>query len=376
MKIGIVCPYNMALGGAVQEISKEMYDELSARGHEVVILSPRPKQGEPNLPNYRVIYIDKANDLTLMGTTAQVSFCTDRSSLKQIFDTEKFDIIHMHEPWVPLMNSQILRQATCPVAATFHAKLPDGFVGGVIKTIGQLYTKPLLGHISEFVAVSEPAAEHINSVLGRAVRVVPNAINLKAYTAPKTFKPLNTDKKTLLFIGRLEKRKGVAHLLRAFKVLHSLHPDTKLLIGGKGPERVKLEQQVLDEDIKGVEFLGFLEDNYKKELLQRADLFVAPAIYGESFGVILIEALASGQVVVAGDNPGYRSVMKGFGEVSLVDPKDYARHAALLEKLLYDKALREQYRAWAKDYVKQYDYSVVTDQYEKIFTSLVGKATV
>ncbi len=373
MKIGLVCPYNMALGGAVQEIVKESYDELQKRGHEVVIISPTPVQGIPDLPQYRIIYLEKANDLKAMGTVAQVSYCTKPKQISDMLAREQFDVLHVHEPWVPLMNRQILRRAQCPVVATFHAKMPDSGVAMLITSVGQVYTKPVVKYIDEFVAVSEPAAEHISKVLGRAVTIIPNAINLSAFKRAENPQPIDTAKKTILYVGRLEGRKGVTFLLSAFKRLHDKHPDTQLYIGGKGPDMAMLEKQADDEGTGAVTFLGYLEDGYKKELLQRADLFVSPAINGESFGVILIEALASGQVVIAGDNPGYRSVMKGEGEQSLIDPRATDAFAEKLEKMLYDEPLRTHYRQWAAEYVKQFDYPIIVDQYELIYKELAAK---
>ncbi len=374
MKIGLVCPYNMALGGAVQEIVKESYDELTRRGHEVVIISPHPKQGDPTNLTQRIIYIGRAGDpKSPLGTVAQLSTAR-HTEIDEILQREKFDVLHMHEPWVPLSNQQILKRVTCPVVATFHAKLPDNWVAGAIKTVGRVYTAPPLKHIDVCVAVSESAAEHISAVLGKPVQIIPNAVNLSAFTPATDWEPIDLNQKTLLYVGRLEARKGVTYLLKAFKKLHDKHPDTQLIIGGNGPDRAALEKQAVDDATGAVLFLGYLEDAHKKELLQRADLFCAPAIYGESFGVILIEALASGQVLVAGNNPGYVSVMKGLGEVSLVNPRDIDAHALLLEKLLYDEAVRKQYRTWAQDYVKQFDYAVVTDQYEAIYKRLVREA--
>jgi len=361
----------MALGGAVQEIVKESYDELTRRGYEVVIISPHPKQGDPTNLTQRIVYIGKASDpKSPLGTVGQVSTAR-RSEIDEILNREKFDVIHMHEPWVPLSNQQILKRITCPVVATFHAKLPESWVANTIKTVGRIYTAPILKHIDVCVAVSEPAAEHVSAVLGRSVQIIPNAVNLKAFTAATEWEPIDAGKKTLLYVGRLEERKGVTYLLKAFKKLHEKYPDTQLMIGGNGPDRAALEQQAIADGTDAVLFLGYLEDAHKKELLQRADLFVAPATFGESFGIILIEALASGQVVVAGDNPGYRSVMKGLGDVSLVDPHDTAAFTAKLETLLYDEKLRKDYRAWASEYVKQFDYTVVTDKYEALYKQLL-----
>lgn len=371
MKIGIVCPYNMALGGAVQEVVKESYDELVRRGYEVVILTPLPSQGKPDLPHYNIRYVGKAYDLRALGTVAQVSVVTRPSEIERFFAEEKPDVLHVHEPWVPLMNSQVLRHAPCPVVATFHAKLPDSAVADMIKTLGRVYTRPGVRRVNICVAVSQPAAEHISGVLGRPVPIIPNAVNLTEFFPPKKQTPLTPGKKTILYVGRLEARKGPAYLLSAFKEFHAKHPDTKLIIGGKGPDMEMLKAQATVDGTGAVEFLGYVEDGEKKRLMQQADLFVAPAVFGESFGIILIEALASGQVVVAGDNPGYRSVMQEFGEISLVDPRDKTAFAHKLETLLYDDKLRDSYRQWAAEYVKQFDYRTVTDIYVKLYEQLV-----
>lgn len=373
MRIGLVCPYNMALGGAVQEIVKETHDELTRRGHSVSIISPHPKQGDPSGLTQDIIYIGQAKDFkTPLGTVAQLSIAK-HNDIDTVLRREQFDILHMHEPWVPFSNIQILRRAICPVVATFHAKLPDTLVAKLTTTIGRPYTAPPLKHIDTCVAVSEAAAEHVRVILKAPVQIIPNAVNLSVFAVGLPRQPISQSKKTLLYIGRLEDRKGVTYLLRAFKLLHVKYPETQLIIGGDGPNRTALERQALSEDTQAVSFLGYLDDERKKELMQRADLFCAPAIYGESFGIVLIEALASGQVLVAGNNPGYTSVLKGFGAVSLVDPRDTAAHAALLEKMLYDADLRLRYKKWAKQYIQQYDYSVTTDQYETIYTKLLAK---
>lgn len=371
MKIGLVCPYNMALGGAVQEIVKESYDELKRRGHDVVILTPMPSQGLPDLPEYRIRYVGKAHDLHALGTVGQVSIVTSTQEIDRFFAEEQLDVLHVHEPWVPFMNRQVLKRAPCPVVATFHAKLPDSASAELIKTLGRVYTRPGVRRVNVCVAVSEPAAEHISAVLHRPVPIIPNAINLSAFMPPKKQVSLAPKKKTILYVGRLEERKGVAYLVRAFKDLHTAHPETRLVIGGKGPDMDMLRAQATVDGTDAVEFLGYVEDGEKKRLMQHADLFVAPAVFGESFGIILIEALASGQVVVAGDNPGYRSVMKGFGEVSLIDPRDTAAFTAKLDTMLYDQTLRGAYRKWAQEEVRQYDYRVVTDKYETLYTQLV-----
>lgn len=372
MKIGIVCPYNMALGGAVQEVCKEQHDEFKRLGHEVAIVTPLPRQGKPKNISQRIIYIGKGRDpKTPLGTVAQVSYCADPKEIDRMLDEEKFDVLQVHEPWVPLIGRQIIERRRCPVVATFHAKLPENWAGVAIKKYGSLYTLPPLKFIDEFVYVSEPARELISTLTDKKLHYIPNSVNLVEFHPEKTHEPLDKAKKTLLFVGRHEERKGVTYLLAAFKKLQEKRDDVRLIVGGMGPDHKKLVTQVADDDIKNVEFIGFVEDARKKELMRRCDLFVAPAIFGESFGIILIEALASGAVVIAGDNPGYRNVMIDVGQIGLVDPLDVDQFAARLDLLLDNDSLRTVMSEWAKTYVKQFDYRITGKQYLEIYENLV-----
>ena len=376
MKIGIVCPYNMALGGAVQEVAKESASELTKRGHEVVIITPSPAQGKPDIKECRTIFIGKASDpKSPLGTVAQVSIHPQPKEIEALLDAEKFDVLHVHEPWVPLMNQQILKRRRCPVVATFHAKLPDNITASAIKTVGGFYTKPPLEFVDSFVAVSEPALEFVGSLVGRDnVKIIPNGIPVADLRAARTGKPIRPGWKTIFYVGRHEERKGVIYLIRAFAELHRKYPKVQLLLGGKGPDTETLQKYVTDNDIKDVEFLGFLEHTEKLRLFGDSDLFAAPAMYGESFGIAPVEGLAGTGIIVAGDNPGYRSVLKELGQISLINPKDTEQFAERLELLLYNDDLRALYKTWAESYVEQFAYPKIIDQYEAIFEELVKNA--
>jgi phosphatidylinositol alpha-mannosyltransferase len=371
MKIGIVCPYDMALGGGVQDVVLRSYEELVRRGYEVVIVTPRPSRSEPHLTDYKMRYVGNLRPFKAMGTATTISYVSDTAEIERLFAEEKLDVLHVHEPWVPLMNRQVLKRAPCPIVATFHAKLPDSAAAGLIKTLGRVYTRPGVRRVNVCVAVSEPAAEHISAVLDRPVPIIPNAINVADFTSSGAFEPYDAEKKTILYFGRLEPRKGVTYLLSAFKDLHARYPDTRLVIGGKGVDMDMLKAQAVAEGTESVEFLGYIDDPGKIKLMQTADLFVIPALYGESFGIILLEGMAAGGVVVAGDNPGYRSVMKEYGEISLVDPRNKDAFVAKMEKLLYDEEAREKFQRWASEYVKRFDYKITMDKYETIYTQLV-----
>lgn len=371
MKIGLVCPYSMARGGAVQEIVIAMRNELCRRGHDVYIIAPRPKS-EVNVNTEGIIFVGTATDFrSPMGTTTALSNA-DTEELVQMLNDEQFDILHFHEPWQPFISKQLLNYSTSVNIATFHAKLPDSRMARtVIKSVTP-YTKPLLKYLHELTAVSEAASEYVGSMTHRHITIVPNAIRLADF--PPTRKKLTHDgKQTILFVGRLEKRKGVKYLLKAFAELNSRMHNVELVIAGDGTDREKLEEQAAELQLRNVKFLGYVDDDTKKKLFAEADLFCAPAIFGESFGIVLLEAMSTGLVTVAGLNPGYEAVMKSVGKVSLVDPHETEEFARRLELLLTVPELRQLWKEWALEYVKQFDYSAVIDQYEKLYADALKK---
>jgi phosphatidylinositol alpha-mannosyltransferase len=276
----------------------------------------------------------------------------------------------MHEPWVPLLNGQILARSLCPVVATFHAKLPDSAAAKALTAFGRPYTVPPLKYLDAIVAVSEAAAEHVRLLTKEPVYIIPNAVMIEDFRPKITVRP--NAKKTLLYVGRLEERKGVAHLIAAYKQLRETDKNVRLIIAGDGVQRVELEEMVAYENIKGVTFLGYVSDSKKKQLMRAADLFVAPAVFGESFGIVIIEALASGQVLVVGDNEGYRSVMHELGQISLVDPTDVAQFADRMQLLLHDEELRAVYKRWGARYIEQFDYKIVTAQYVTLYEQVLS----
>lgn len=374
MKIGLVCPYNFVKGGGVQEVIRALYDGLVAKGHDVVIITPQPHDPFTD-EGRRVIFLGSAVDFKAPTTTAQISMSVLTDEIDTMLETQQFDVINFHEPGVPMLSRQILSRSRAVNVATFHAKLPDTPVSRALQRATLPYTKPLLKHIDYFTAVSPAAAESLHSFAPKAdVHIVPNGIDLKH------FKPAQgaaeQPNPTILYIGRLERRKGVKYLLRAFQLLHETMPGIRLVIAGDGVDREKLELEARELHIASyVNFLGYVDDKTKLELLQTSSLFCAPAIFGESFGIVLLEAMACGLVTVAGNNPGYSGVMTGLGGISLIDPKDTPDFASRLKLLLADTDLRELWRKWALETVKQYDYRRVVEQYEAAYrTALAQRA--
>lgn len=364
MKIGLVCPYSMARGGGVQEIVRAVRAELAKRGHDARIITPQPRDIE-GVDTEGIIFVGAETDFrSPLGTTSQVSASIDNEALEQMLESEQFDVLHFHEPWVPFLSRQILTRSTSVNVATFHAKVPESLMARTIVGSVTPYTKSIMKYLHELTAVSEPAAEYVGSLTKQPIAIIPNGIDLREFRKPRSH---DEDGKTILYVGRLERRKGLKHLLRAYSLLAADMDDVELIIAGDGPDRDKLQQLAIELELPNVTFLGYVDDATKKDLFRTADLFCAPALYGESFGIVLLEAMASGLVTVAGNNSGYASVMQELGNLSLVNPHDPVEFARRLRLLLTEPELRKLWRKWATQYVKQFDYPTIVDQYEALY---------
>jgi phosphatidylinositol alpha-mannosyltransferase len=376
MKIGLVLPYNIAKGGGVKEVVMALQDGLNARGHQAIIVTPQPREPFTH-DGRRVAFLGSATDFkTPLHTTSQISASVMTDEIDALLDYEQFDILHFHEPWVPVLSRQILSRSHAVNVATFHAKLPETLVSRTMAKVITPYTKPLLKHIDEFTAVSDAAAEYLRSLAPVAVDIIPNGIDLAHFRPRRQSAGVTKNGPTILYVGRLENRKGVKYLLQAFQLLQERQPDVHLLLAGDGPDREKLEQLCEELDLQNVQFLGFIDEATKLDLLQTSDLFCSPAIFGESFGIVLLEAMASGCVTVAGNNPGYESVMQGLGKLSLINPKNTSEFAHRLQLLLNDQDLRKLWKKWAKDTVQQYDYPRVVERYEAAYEAALKRQAV
>lgn len=365
MKIGLVCPYNIAKGGGVQECVFAMQTELSKRGHQTYIITPQPRDYEPD-PSKKIIFVGSATDFNSpLHTTIQVSAGVNEM-IDNMLAEHQFDVLHFHEPWVPMLSAQILSRSKCVNVATFHAKLPETLMTRTVIKVVTPYTKSVLKYIDEFTAVSEAAADYLCSLTDQPVALIPNGVDLSRYRPPHR-RSDNKKEKTILYLGRLEQRKGVKHLLHAFKMVSEACPATTLIVAGDGPDRTKLESLARDLELKNVVFTGFITEKEKLHYLRTVDLYCSPALYGESFGIVLLEAMATGLVTVAGDNPGYASVMNGLGAISLVNPKHHAEFARRLKLLLEETDLRKLWRQWAAEEIPQYSYAAIVDQYEEVY---------
>lgn len=365
MKIGLVCPYDFFRHGAVQKLIQLLDAELTERGHDVRIITPRPRSYKGEVPE-RVIFVGQsAKWNTPLNTTNEFGITLEPSAIEGMLEAEHFDVLNVHEPEIPVLGAQIAAHATCPIVATFHATIPETAVGKTIELLRIPYAKSIFKNLAAMTAVSDSAARFVREWAELPVEIVPNYVDIEHYATKS--KDVERSSNKILYVGRLEKRKGVKYLLAAYALMAERDETVELILAGDGSEREKLEMYVEDNEIPRVTFLGNVTEEEKLRLLHEAALFCSPAIYGESFGIVLIEAMAAGVPTVAGDNPGYACVMKDRGLLSLVNVKDTEEFARRLELLLYDQDMRKLWLAWAKEEIKQYDFKRVINQYEAVY---------
>lgn len=365
MKIGLICPYNMARGGAVQEIVRDMRTGLTARGHTVKIITGKPKvMGDMDTTD--ILFAGQVMDFrSPTHTLGSFTSGADNDAVMRLIESEQFDVLHYHEPGLPILGKQILDRSTSVNVATFHAKLPETLVSRTMAKSVTPYLRTIMRDLDILTVGSEAAADYVRTLTDKTLHYVPNGVDLNVFRPVTRRRP--GDRKKILYVGRLEHRKGVKYLIQAVALLGKQRHDIDLVIAGAGPDRNKLESLCRDLGVWNVQFLGFIDNDTKRHLLAEADLFCSPAIFGESFGLVLLEAMATGLVTVAGNNPGYAGVMQGKGMLSLVNPYDTGDFARRLTLLLDEEPLRQQWREWAYEYVKRYDYVHIMAQYEKLY---------
>ncbi len=344
---------------------------LKSKGHDVRLISPRPRKYSEEPPEDVLFVGRSAKWNTPISTTLELGASFNVDDLEDILANECFDIIHIHEPEVPVLGAQVLARATCPKVATFHAIHPESVAARAIETIRVPYARNIFPMIDRATAVSDVAAEFVRRNSDLIVEIIPNGVDLNVYKKPKTVNESST--KSIVYVGRLEKRKGVKHLLAAYASMRSTRSDVELILAGDGPQRLQLEALCENNQIPDVSFLGFVSLEKKIELMQNCAIFCSPAIYGESFGIVLLEALACGAVVIAGNNPGYSGVMQGTGALGLVTPEDTLDFANRMGLLMNDDNIRKVFKTWADGYVTNFTYEKIVDRYLDIYNQALDK---
>lgn len=348
MKIGLVSPYDWSYPGGVQDHIQRLGAELRGRGHSVRILTPatgpRGRQVE-----YGVYKVGWAAPLHVNGSIARVAFAPHISGrLRGILQREQFDILHLHEPLASPLGLYMLHAGPATGATligTFHAwarhslaSAPEWAYASAAPFLGR-YWRRLDGRI----AVSTAAEEFVTRFFPGDYSIIPNGVDTQLYRPDTPPLPeFDDDKLNIVYLGRIEKRKGLKYLLRAIPTIREHFPNTRFIIGGDGPLRPAYERLVAQAGWQDVIFLGRVPAEQTPALFASADVFCAPNIGGESQGIVLLEALASGRAVVASDIPGFRSVIQPQRDGLLTPPRRSEELAWAVCHLLSDDAERKR----------------------------------
>ncbi len=367
MKIGLVSPYDYTRPGGVGEHIRHLATELRSRDHAVRILAPAGGDARETIEGLHPL--GRPIPVPANGSVARISLSFHLARrIRQILDQEAFDVLHFHEPLMPALPVTALRLNRHGVnVGTFHAFARQN--------LGYYYGRPILRRLfrrlDACIAVSEPARTFVSRYFPAAYHVVPNGIDLGLFRPhdeaelrsmlPEALLP-QPQVATILYVGRMEERKGLAGLLEAYGLLRQVRADCRLVAVGDGPLRLGFERWVEEEAIPDVTFAGYVEEPVKRALLASCDIFCAPNFGKESFGVILLEAMASGRAIVATAIDGFRHVLHDGVEGRLVPPHDAASLAAALGRLLDDPAARRRMGAAGRDTAQRYSWSRVTDE--------------
>jgi phosphatidyl-myo-inositol alpha-mannosyltransferase len=368
LSVALVFDDTLDSSDAVAQYLKTVGAWLSSQGHKVSYLV-----GETKLTQWAggpVYSLAKNQTVYFNGNKLSMPVAADVKQLRQVLDQEKFDVLHVMMPYSPIMAQRVINAAGADTAivGTFHI-----YPSGVLSNVGSHLLRRIYGKsLSKFGAVasvSSAAAGFAKQAYGLDSQIIPNPVDVQKFAAAK-----QSQKNRIVFLGRLVKRKGCRELIEAFALLSGRLPEAKLVIAGDGPARQALEKLVSRLGISDkVEFAGFIDEADKPGLLASAAVACFPSLYGESFGIVLIEAMAAGAgVVVGGDNPGYRSVL-GQQPVLLFNPRDKDSFAAKLQEFLEDDKLRRQLHDWQQVQVKQYDINVVGKQLLELYETAIAR---
>jgi phosphatidyl-myo-inositol alpha-mannosyltransferase len=370
VRIGIVCPYSFDVPGGVQFHVRDLAEHLIGQGHQVGVLAPA--DDETPVPAY-VTSSGRAVPVPYNGSVARVNIGpVSARRVRKWVEAGDFEVVHIHEPVTPSISLLALWAYDGPIVATFHtSNLRSRAMQAAYPLV-----RPSLEKISARIAVSEDARRTVTTHIGGDAVVIPNGVYVDVFAdAPVREEWLGTpDRPTVAFVGRIdEPRKGLPVLCEAVPQVLAERPGTRFLVAGRGDEEeaARLLPTGMRESMV---FLGMVSDVEKASLLRSVDVYVAPHTGGESFGIVLVEAMSAGAPVLASDLDAFRRVLDDGALGVLFPTGDAGAMATSLVDLLADRPRREALRTAASRGVRRYDWSVVADELLAVYETVVDGA--
>lgn len=373
MNIVQVSPYSLARHGGVQTHVLDLAQALRTEGHNVLCLCPGHVGQLPD----GVHGLGRMRSISLAGTHFELSLAS-RAELKELnarLAAFRPDIIHYHTMWVPLLPWQIFRRTRAASIATFHDTTSPDATGAVLRSVFRPLSRYLLGKLDGAIAVSTAPLQHLRpGHSGVVPAIIPPAMNLAPFLAVR--KPQRMTRPIVLFVGRLEPRKGIGVLLQAWEKIaasaagsHAPH----LVVAGDGECAPAVDAAIERLGSNCISRIAPPHDDDLPRLFAEATLAVSPATHGESFGIVLAESLASGTPIIGGANAGYANVLTGEGQDLLVAVGDAAALAHKILALLADPQQLHSLSAWGRKHAAQFDVKACLPRFLDVYKQAVAR---
>jgi len=357
LKIGIVSPYGYPHPGGVNEHVRFTYEAMRRMGHDVWIITS--KYGRQRESEGHVIRLGTGWAAPANGSVGRVTLGMNfKRQTREVLDEHRFDILHFHEPLVPFLSPAMLDASDTVNIGTFHA------FGGFSPSywVGAKFAGWLANKLDGRIAVSGAARHFINRYFPGEYRIIPNGVDLEKFQQAEPYEELRDGTLNILFVGRLEERKGLTYLLQGYHRLRKRRVDARLLVIGSGPKLREYRRFVGLRGIRDVEFLGRVSDEQKVRYFASADIYCAPNTGQESFGIVLLEAMAAGVPIVASDIHGFKRVVERNVQGLLVEPRNPRALAAALYALGRDADLRHEMGEAGRVRAPEFSWDRVTEQ--------------
>jgi phosphatidyl-myo-inositol alpha-mannosyltransferase len=346
MKIGLVTPYDWSYPGGVRDHVWHLANEFIAMGHDVRIMAPA--SGPKGKLTEKYIYkMGWTTPIPINGSIARIMLDPSLAlRVRRVLQREHFDVIHVHEPLVPGLSQAVLRCSRTVTVGTFHAASYPSIYSTSNLAYASTYPflRPLFRRLAGCITVSTTALKFVSRYFPADYRVIPNGVNLEHFSPNVLPLPQFMDgKQNILFVGRFEKRKGAKFLLRAIPYIRERFPQTRFLFIGEGRLRRGFQKFVEKQGWQDVVFTGYVSDEDLPRYFASAHVFCSPATGGESMGIVLLEAMASGKPVVASNISGYATVVNHGVDGLLTTPRNSDELAWAIGYLLENEPLRQQF---------------------------------
>ena len=367
MKIGIVTQAYYPYPGGVSEHVHHTAEELRGRGHDVRVITTRFGGDEPDPLVFR---IGRAVSVPANGSICPVAMDPMMGErIRSLLDDQRFDVLHIHEPFLPTLCLSVLRNANAPVVGTFHASNERALGYRVFRDRLDRHA----ARLTHRIAVSGAARRTVERYFPGEYRVIPNGVDVARFADAESLSRLDDGSFNILFVGRMEPRKGAKFLFRALPEIVDAVPNARLIVVGGGPFSMYYCSFLPRGRCREItSFEGFVSAEMLARHYASADVFCSPATGGESFGIVLLEAMAAGAAIVASDIHGYRDVVEHGRTGLLVRPASPSAVAEGIIRLACDEELREAVVANARAAVRRYAWSRVTAEIEDVYREAAG----